>query len=330
MLDQLGAALSILGAASEPLGWVVLAVFLAGVLLEYADREEQARPVFVVAWVLFAAFWLTLIYPWFVYDESVVRGVGAAVAAPLSLFVAKAFHEGRRSLYTLSRAVAFMGLMYAPLVAIPPVREQLILLVTDHTAFAMDLLGYNPPVVTEMSDVGIDREIAGKEEPLRNTFVFWPLADSDVTITYTIIIACTGIGSMAVMGGLVAAVKAPIRRKLAGLAVALPIIYVLNIVRNVFIAVSYGHQYADFVPDVTMALFGLDNPLRVSYIWADRIIAQGLSVVAMVLILWLVIRVLPEVMGPVEDVLFLLTGEEYDLASALDIDGTDSQPGTAD
>jgi archaeosortase A (PGF-CTERM-specific) len=223
-----------------------------------------------------------------------------------------------------------MGLLYAPLVVISPVREQLILLVTNHTAFAMDLIGYNPPVVTEMTEVGIDREIAGKEEPLQNTFVFWPIEGSDVTITYSIIIACTGIGSMAVMAGLIAAVKAPLRRKLGALAVAMPIIYVLNIVRNVFIGISYGHQYADFVPGVTMTLFGLDNPLRVSYIWVDRIIAQSLSVVAMVLILWLVIKLLPEVMGPVEDVLFLLTGEEYDLAAALNVDGTDSQPGTAD
>jgi len=330
MLDRIDTALLTLWSASEPLGWAVLAAFLAGVGLEYADREEQARSVLVFAWVLFGAFWLTLVYPWFVADESVVRGVGAVVAAPLSFLVAKILYEDRRSLFTLSRAVAFMGLLYAPLVVIPPVREQLILLVTNHTAFAMDLLGYDPPVVTEMTEVGIDREIAGKEESFENTFVFWPLADSDVTITYTIIIACTGIGSMAVMGGLIAAVTAPIRRKLAALAVALPIIYVLNIVRNVFIGLSYGHQYADFVPDLTMTLFGLDNPLRVSYIWADRIIAQSMSVVAMVLILWLVIRILPEVMEPVEDVLFLLTGEEYDLAAALNVDTPDSRPETAD
>ncbi|MFT4945444.1 MAG: archaeosortase A (PGF-CTERM-specific) [Halovenus sp.] len=73
-------------------------------------------------------------------------------------------------------------------------------------------------------------------------------------------------------------------------------------------------------PDVTMMLFGLENELRVSYIWADRILAQSMSVVAMILILWLVLREVPEVIEPVEDVLYLLTGKEYDLASALDMD----------
>jgi hypothetical protein len=54
-----------------------------------------------------------------------------------------------------------------------------------------------------------------------------------------------------------------------------------------------------------------------------------MSVVAMVLIIWLVLRIVPEVMEPLEDVLYLLTGEEYDLSSALNLDG-ESQPDPAD
>jgi len=52
----------------------------------------------------------------------------------------------------------------------------------------------------------------------------------------------------------------------------------------------------------------------------------------MVLIIWLVVRIVPEVMGPIEDLLYLLTGEEYDLASALDIGPSEStaDPDAAD
>jgi archaeosortase A (PGF-CTERM-specific) len=135
---------------------------------------------------------------------------------------------------------------------------------------------------------------------------------------------------MAVIIGLVSAVRAPWRRKLRALAVAVPIIYVLNIVRNVFIAVNFGNQYMNFFPDATMFLFGLDSELRVSYIWADRILAQSMSVVAMILILWLVLREVPEVIEPVEDVLYLLTGKEYDLASALNMDIDRPAAGPAD
>lgn len=318
MLGGLGSALATVGGYAEPLGWVVLGLFLAGAILEYHDRE-YARPVLVGAWGLFAAFWLTLVYPWFVTDDSFVRGAGAVIAAPLSLLAARTLHEGRDSLFTLSRAVALMGVVYAPFVTIQALREQLVLVVTRHTAWAMGLVGYDPPVVTELSEVGVDREIAGKEYAFENSFVFFT---DGGTITYTIIIACTGLGSMAVVIGLVAAVRAPLRRKLRALALALPIIYVLNIVRNVFIGVSFGEQYMHIFPDATMWLFGLENELRVSYIWADRILAQSLSVVAMIFVLWLVLREVPEVLGPVEDVLYLLTGTEYDLAGALDM-GTD-------
>jgi len=277
--------------------------------------------------VLFAAFWLTLVYPWFVTDDSFVRGAGAVIAAPLSLLAARTLHEGRDSLFTLSRAVALMGVVYAPFVTIQALREQLVLVVTRHTAWAMDLVGYDPPVVTELSEVGVERDISGKEYAFENSFVFF---QDGGTITYTIIIACTGIGSMAVVVGLVAAVRAPLGRKLRALALALPIIYVLNIVRNVFIGVSFGEQYMHLFPDATMWLFGIENELRVSYIWADRILAQSLSVVAMIVVLWLVLREVPEVLGPVEDVLYLLTGTEYDLAGALDVGVDRPAPEPAD
>jgi archaeosortase A (PGF-CTERM-specific) len=327
MLDQIGGALSAAGGLSEPLGWLVLALFLVGVALEYYDRE-YARIALVGAWGLFALFWLTLIYPWFAIDHSAIRGVGATLAVPLSLLVAKTLYEGRDSLFTLSRAIAVMGLVYAPFVMIMPLREQLVLIVTDQTKWAMSLVGHNPPLVTELSEVGVDREIQGKENAFENTFVFF--RDGGGTITYSIIIACTGLGSMAVMIGLISAVRAPVRRKLRALAIAVPIIYALNLVRNVMIAVTFGNQYMHVFPDLTMTVFGLDNDLMVSYIWIDRIIAQSLSVVAMVLIFWLVLRELPEVIQPVEDVLYLLTGTEYDLAGALDLDVDGNRPEPAD
>jgi archaeosortase A (PGF-CTERM-specific) len=327
MLGQLNALLAELGGYAHPIGWFALAIFLIGVALDSVDRE-YARPVFVGAWLLFAVFWFTLIQPFFVADESIIRGAGAVLAVPLSLLVAKVLYEGRDTLFTLSRAIPLMGLFYVPFYVSQTIREKLILVVTGHTEWAIQLLGYDPPLVTELSEAasaapdGVEynlaRDIGGKELAFENTFVFF--TDGGATITYTIILACTGIGSMAVIGGLVLAVKAPTRRKARALALALPIIYVLNIVRNVFISLSYGNQYAHFFPDITMTVFALDNPLRVSYIWADRVMAQSASVIAMVLIFWLVVREVPEVMDPVEEVLYLLTGEELDLAEALNVD----------
>jgi archaeosortase A (PGF-CTERM-specific) len=328
MSSQVVDILTQLGALSDPIGWLTVALFLVAIGVEYAYDRDLARPVYVTAWLLFSVFWLVLVYPFFVIDQSVIRGVGAVLAVPLSILVAKVIYSGSDRLFTLSRAIPLMGLFYVPFILMPALREQLILVVTQHTAWAMNLIGYDPPVVTELSEAAsavpeglnpnMERTIGGKERPYENTFVFF--TDGGGTITYTIILACTGIGSMAVIGGLILAVSASLERKAKALALALPIIYVLNIVRNVFIGLSFGHQYAHIAPDLTMFLFGLENELRVSYIWADRIAAQSASVIAMIGIFWLVVRIVPEVMEPVEEVLYLLTGEELDLAAALNVD----------
>jgi archaeosortase A (PGF-CTERM-specific) len=314
LTEVLGA---IVGFGWQHRGWLVILTFLAGTLLEYADRS-LARRVHAAGWLLFAGFWASMV-PYFVFEQkSVVEGLGTLLAVPLSVLVGYHLWRGRDSLLVLSRAVALMGLIYQPVVTIPVVRQVLIETVTDHTAWLLSLLGRAPEVVGGMTVDGL--RIAEKTYPYESTFVF---RSSGQPITYTIAIACTGIGSMAIFGGLIGAVSAPWERKARALAVSIPVIYGLNLVRNVFISVGFGEQLFHVAPGVVVAAFGLEDPVMVSYIVADRIIAQSLSVVALVLITWLVVRELPEVLVVVEDGLFLLTGREYDLAAALGVDEPD-------
>jgi len=321
-LDQLLAGLEAFGAVSTPLGWGVIALFLVGGALEYRDRE-YARPVVVLAWVVFGVFWLSLVHHFFVTQRSVVEGVGSVIAVPLSVYLGVLLARGRDSLFVLSRAVSIMGVVYFSVVAVPSVQRFLIEMVTHHTEFVMQLLGFEPDIVSgttlTLSD-GSVINIAAKDNPYRSTFVY---DTSDISymdtavLTYTIVTACTGIGSMAIFVGLIAAVDAPMERKLRAFAVSIPVIYFLNIVRNVFIGLTFGHQMTNFAPELVMSLFALENQWRVSYIISDRIIAQGLSVVALVVITWLVVRELPEVLAIIEDVLYVLTRNEYDLQDAL-------------
>lgn len=327
--------LTSISAVATPLGWLVLGLFLVGILLDYVDRD-YARPVLVVAWGVFALFWLVLIYPWFAIDNSFVRGLGAVLAVPLSVMVGKSLYEGRDSLITLSRAVAIMGLVYAPFVTITRLREWLIMRVTSDTAWAMGLIGRDPPLVTQREEAApyapewFDASLSNpidKSYAFENSFVFF---QDGYTVTFTIILACTGLGSMAVIIGLVSAVRAPWRRKLRALGLAVPIIYLLNIVRNVFIATNYGEMNMQYLPEITMWLFGVSHEAQVSYIWADRIFAQIGSVIAMIIIFWLVMREVPEVLGPVEDVIYLLTGDEVDLAEAFDLELSAESPATSE
>ncbi len=321
-LDQVWAGLEAFGAFSTPLGWGAIALFLAGGVLEYYDRE-YARPVVVSAWVVFGVFWLSLVHHFFVTQRSVVEGVGSVIAVPLSIYLGVLLARKRDSLFVLSRAVSIMGIVYFSVVAIPAIQQPLIEMVTRQTEFLMTLLGFDPTVVSGTTITypdGSTVNIVAKEHPYRSTFVYdtTDIAHADTPrLTYTIVMACTGIGSMAIFIGLIAAVDAPMERKLRAFAVSIPVIYVLNLFRNVFIGLTFGHQMTHFAPDLVMSVFSLENAWMVSYIISDRILAQGLSVVALVVITWLVVRELPEVLTIIEDVLYVLTRNEYDLQDAL-------------
>jgi len=216
-----------------------------------------------------------------------------------------------------------MGVIYVPFLTIGPLRQTIIEVVTDQVVFLMTLIGYDPMVVDGLSHNGID--IASKQYPYENTFWF---DGNERPITYTIILACTGIGSISIFAGGILAVKAPWRRKLRVLVVAVGIIYVLNLIRNLGIALAFGLQKAQFFPGTVMALFGLSDAQLVSYYIVDRMLAQFGSVIVLVGLTWVLMRELPELTVIVEDLLFLVTGTEYDLGTTFEKDQSESGPAT--
>jgi archaeosortase A (PGF-CTERM-specific) len=297
---------------SEPLMWLVLATFLGSALLQQVD-EMWARRVAVAGWGLFGAFWLVLIPHFALTQKSIIEGIGTLAAVPLSIYAGYLLWHGRDSLFVLTRAIGLMGLVYVPFITIGPLRQAIVELVTDQTAFLMALVGVDPVVVDGFTYNGV--EIAEKQYAYESTFWF----DGDSRpITYDILLACTGMGSIAIFAGAILAVSAPWRRRLRALAMTVSVIYVLNLFRNVFIAVSFGQQRMQIAPELVMTLFGLSDPQMVSYYVADRILAQTGSVVVLVGITWLLVRELPEITILVEDLLFLITGTEYDLAGAFE------------
>jgi len=315
-------SLSVHEALAEPLAWVVVAAFLAGVAADLRSRS-LARRVTAGAWALFAVFWLVQA-PHFAFEQkSAIEGVGSAVAVPVSTYVGYLLWNGRDSLLTLSRAVAVMGVVFMPFEMIDPLRLWLVETVTGQTELLIRAVGSDPEVIPGSRVCKEGAVTNGQftcEETYpgyRNTFLYHT---DGHRITYTILIACTGIGSMAIFAGLIAAVRAPLRRKLRALAVSLPVIYALNLVRNVFIGVSFGEMRMQVAPELVASVFGFSlagDPALVSYYVADKILAQSASVVALVAITYLVVRELPEVLTVVEDLLFVVTGSEHDLRSAL-------------
>lgn len=296
--------LDALAVYSDPLVWLAVLAFLVGAGLEVTDRRRAAVPVAAVGWILFGVFWLSM-FPYFYLEfGSPLEGFLSLAALPLCLYAAYLLLSGRDQLLVVSRAVACMGLLYLPVMTIEPVRAWLIESVTTQTQWVMHLVGYEVPIETGANGYESRFDFSAYTAP------------GDSYSTY-IVLACTGIGSISIFGGLIASVRAPLGRKVLGFAAATGVIYVLNIARNVFIGIAAPMRWFDTptMEWLTVTLAGEGH--RTSFFVSHHLIAQSLSVVALIAITLLVVRLVPEVMEPLEEVLFVLTNREIDLAAAL-------------
>jgi archaeosortase A (PGF-CTERM-specific) len=289
---------------TDALAWVVMAAFVAGVVADRRGDRELARRLTAGGWGLFAVFWFLLIQYFSFVHRSIVETVLVVVAVPLCLYVGWRLLQGRNSLLTLSRAVAFMTIIYLPFETSALARSFLIETVAYQTSVMIDLLGVGEGVVL------VEDPAAGSA--LLNTFWF-PETEQATRIVF----ACTGIGAMSIFGGLIAAVDAPLRKKTVGAAVSIGIIWVLNLGRNVFITLANGYQWFSmaWLEGPIMFAFGLSDPSRVSFFVADRVLSQGLAVFALVGLLFFVSRWVPELLDMGEELLSVLLGREVRLRS---------------
>lgn len=111
--------------------------------------------------------------------------------------------------------------------------------------------------------------------------------------TVEIILACTAIESIALFMGLIGAVKAPLNRLVTAFIVSVPVIYVLNLIRDIFVVVAYGEQW-----------FGTD-----SFIIAHNYIAKAGSGIALFVISYVVLKVLPELLAMIDGLWVILSEE---------------------
>ncbi|SNZ04617.1 archaeosortase A, PGF-CTERM-specific [Natronoarchaeum philippinense] len=277
--------------------WAAIAAFLLTAALELTGRTRTARTTGAAAWVVFGVFWL-LMFPYFAFDaKSIIEGVLSLAGLPLSLYAAYLLYTGRDSLLILSRAVAMMGLLYLPAMTIPAVKVFLIETVAQQAHFGMELLGYSPGIET------------GKNG-YQSRFAFEGYS------TY-IVLSCTGIGSISIFGGAILAVRAPLARKAKAFALAVGVIWIANLARNVFVGLAAPLGWFDYpiFNTITDTLAG--ESMVTSFYVSHHLISQTLSVLALVGITLLVVRVLPELFAVLDEILFVLTGTEYDLQSEL-------------
>lgn len=280
---------------TEHFVWIAIGAFLLASALDVSGNRRYARYVGSAAWVLFGLFWLAM-FPYFYYDvQSPIEAVLSLAGLPLCGYTGYLLYNGRDSLLTLTRAVGMMGVIYLPFTTIAPLRTWLIETVAIQSHMGMELVGYSP---------GLEEGSNG----LQSRFAFEGYS------TY-IVLACTGIGAISIFGGLIAAVRAPLVRKVQAFVLAVGIIWVLNLARNVFVGLAAPLGWFDYGVFHTITAVLAGEGMRTSFFVSHHLISQTLSVVALVGITLLVVRVLPELFDVLDELLFILTGDEYDLRS---------------
>ncbi len=231
----------------------MLIVFSAVVLM-LTFVITRKRFIGCIGWILFGIVWLLKVpgYISFVdYFNTTLMILACVFFVVLGLTILK---SNNINVFTdVTAFSALSALLYFPFAINPWLKGNLINMVTDQTIALGNLLGF-------------------KLQKLAYNMIV--LNDKRVEI----ILACTGIESMALFAGATLGIRADFSRKVKAFLISVPIIYILNLFRNVFVVAAYGNEW-----------FG-EN----SFYIAHHVICKILATIALILISLAVFKILPE------------------------------------
>ncbi|MBI4361541.1 MAG: archaeosortase A, partial [Euryarchaeota archaeon] len=211
-----------------PLIWVALALFLLSIWL----RDDVARRRSAAAgWGAFAGYWawqvgvyarLLDVTPTSEVDPSNTV-LSAFVVGLCLLFARHILTKPGDILLRVTRVTALVGILYFPFAEFPLLHGAIIGGTAHITVSVLLLLGTPARVASPEIIVGV-----------ANPFVIGPTK-------VEIILACTAIESIALFAGVIFGMKAPRRRQMLAFAIVIPGIYLLNLVRNLYVILAYAY-----------------------------------------------------------------------------------------
>jgi len=234
--------------------FVVLSIVL---MLAYIFSELKLAGT--LAWLVFSILWLLKI-PYYLSISDYYNVVILFLAFFFFTVLAISILRKNDSVFIEVTSFSVLAIIAYFIFALTPLGKMLVTIVSSQTAFIGSALGFN-----------------------MTSDEFHVYANSK---SVEIILACTGIESMALFFGATMGLKAEWKRKLKAFVVSVPVIYILNLFRNVFVAASYAYSW-----------FG-EN----SFYIAHHIISKVLATLALILISFAVFRFLPEL----EELIFSL------------------------
>lgn len=168
------------------------------------------------------------------------------------LFARSLLQTNSRTHLEITAFSAISSAIYFPFVFFENLREVLI----EFTAYLTCVLG---------NAFGYPMLLSGKILELENSAV-------------EVILPCTAIESVSLFSGATLGIKAEFLRKFKAFLISVPTIYFLNLLRNVFVIVSYAYSW-----------FG-EN----SFYIAHHVVSKILATISLMLLAYAVFRMLPE------------------------------------
>lgn len=254
-----------------PIGVLTVIFFL----LSYLYSERRRKTYLRAMGYILVTLSLALYIPYNIFTEqSIVESVLSLLGVIIGLYVIKIIISEKSLFKRTSLMILMTSLMLILIYTATPIQNFLIDSVAAETSRILRILGYKTRIIEESG----------------NTYISF----SNSNLKTQIVLACTGIGSIAIFIGLsISASSINLRRRVGLAAFSSSVIYVLNIVRNVFIASAYGGQWLHIAPDIISSIFGRGGEW-VSYYVADRIIAQLASAVFLVIFAILILSYVDE------------------------------------
>ncbi|MDY6865222.1 MAG: archaeosortase A [Halobacteriota archaeon] len=263
-------ALAYLYKMIENVLWIALLFLLLGTILK-ESRKERLFGCF--GWTFFSIYWFGTVAHYIEIDDY-FNVVLVCLMAIFCLMIGYHFltykGERRDTLITLTRATALICLIYFPFAIIGSLNEGIITVTAILTNMLLNLISVGTQVAPPIIFLG--------------------------NLSIRIILACTAIESIALFSGVILSVKAPRDRKFWAFMVSVPVIYLMNLLRNVIVTTAYVNSW-----------FG--TPAHSFHI-AHNVLAKIGSMIILIVIAYAVFTVLPEVLDLIEETWTLLSGEK--------------------
>jgi archaeosortase A (PGF-CTERM-specific) len=239
--------------------------------LLYLIPNRYRRYAGIVGWASISLL-LLIELPGYLAINNFLYPIIAILSLPFVYLTARRLMADDRAVGCLTKAAAIAFLIYAPFGFIEPLGNWLISVVVSQIIWVLTLLHY--PVT----------------QPDWNLIMAGSIPGHDLGFRVEIILGCTGIQSIAIMLAVAYMVPSTLKQKILAFLLIAPVIYILNIFRNVYVFMAYTDQWYPWFTD----LVGNDNYGYASFFWSHNVVSELMALCLLIGIAYALFRLIPD------------------------------------